>query len=178
MNLTKFYCILLVLAGGVVSAQVKIGENPNRIDAASIIELESSQKAFVLTRVTEYQMQQIQPLRGALVYNTEAKCVYYYNGSAWSNLCNGAAPGKFTFTSNSNGTITIRYSDGSTFTTSSLRGPAGADGADGVDGAQGPKGDKGDTGAIGSVGPQGPQGAKGDTGADGPQGPAWDGMKD
>ncbi|RXM41758.1 hypothetical protein BOW55_21075, partial [Flavobacterium sp. YO12] len=56
---------------------------------------------------------------------------------------------------NGNGTFTITYTDGTTFTTSNLTGPKGTDGA------------KGETGATG---PQGIAGVKGDTGAQGPQG--------
>ena len=38
------------------AAQVKIGENLQTIDGASILELESTNKAFVLTRVTQNEM--------------------------------------------------------------------------------------------------------------------------
>ncbi len=30
----------------------------------------------------------IRRLRGALVYNTENDCVFYYTGSQWVDLCN------------------------------------------------------------------------------------------
>ncbi|MEX0273828.1 MAG: hypothetical protein AB3N16_05565, partial [Flavobacteriaceae bacterium] len=150
---------ILVLAVNFLSAQVKIGENPNSIDAASIIELESTNKAFVLTRLTTSQMQAISPLRGALVYNTETDCVHYYDGSQWSNLCtSGGGSGTFSFVDNGNGTFTINYSAGSSFTSSDLTGPQGPAGADGADGAVGPQGPAGADGADGAVGPQGPQG--------------------
>ncbi len=192
MYLKKLAFALLLLAVNFAAAQLKIGSNPNRIDAASIIELESTSKAFVLTRVSDKQMQQITPLRGALVYNTDTKCVHYYNGAQWANLCSGAAAGTFSFKNNGNGTFTINYSDGSSFTSSDLtgpkgdtgatgpQGPAGADGTDGADGAQGPAGADGVDGAqgpkgdIGATGPQGPAGADGTDGVDGAQGPKGD----
>ncbi len=62
---------------------------------------------------------------------------------------------------NGNGTYTFNYSDGSSFTTSNLTGPAGAQGA------TGPQGPIGQTGATG---PQGPVGQTGATGAQGPAG--------
>ncbi len=92
---------------------------------------------------------------------------------------------------NGNGTFTINYSDGTSFTSNDLTGPqgpkgdtgaAGTDGKDGTNGSngiQGPKGDKGDTGAAGADGKngsngaqgiQGPKGDKGDTGAAGADG--------
>ena len=147
-------------------SQVKIGENPNQINSASIVELESTTKAFVLTRVTTAQMLAISPLRGALVYNTEDDCVFYYTGSQWVDLCNASTPGgSFTFVDNNNGTFTINYSDGTSFTSSDLTGPAGPAGADGAVGPQGPQGIQGDPG------PQGPAGLNGTDGAVGPQGP-------
>ncbi len=145
MNSKKIIFIFLFLVSQLAISQVKIGENPNQIDSASIVELESTSKAFVLTRVTTAQMLIIKPLRGALVYNTEDDCVYYYDGTQWIDLCNGSTnKGSFTFVDNNDGTFTVNYSDGTSFTSSDLTGPAGPQGpagTDGVDGAQGPQGD-------------------------------------
>ena len=68
------------------TAQVKIGADVNTINPASLLELESTSKALVLTRVTNQQMNAIFPLNGALVYNTDTQCVYFYNGTSWTNL--------------------------------------------------------------------------------------------
>ena len=68
-------------------AQVKIGDNPNSIHPNSILEMEGSDKALVLTRLSQAQMMGIQPLTGALVYNTDVQCIHYYDGAAWINLC-------------------------------------------------------------------------------------------
>ncbi|MGB5359772.1 MAG: hypothetical protein WBN27_07490, partial [Eudoraea sp.] len=178
MTLKKLLFILLVASSTMAIAQVKIGENPNSIDTASILELESSNKAFVLTRLTNAQMQSITPLRGALVYNIDNQCVFMYNGTQWNDLCggSGSTPGTFTFVDNGNGTFTINYSDGTSFTSSDLTGPAGADGADGAQGPQGIPGTNGLDGADGAdgvdgaVGPQGPIGLTGPAGADGVDG--------
>jgi len=64
--------------------------------------------------------------------------------------------------SNGDGTFTIFYSDGTSFTSEDLTGPQGP---------QGPAGPQGDTGATGAQGPAGPQGDTGATGAQGPAGP-------
>ncbi len=83
--------ILLTVAGlcmcTALTAQIKIGDNPQNIDAASVLELESSERVFVITRITEAQMNSIVPSQGALVYNTDAQCIFYYDGAAWNNLC-------------------------------------------------------------------------------------------
>ncbi|WP_108246391.1 hypothetical protein [Muricauda brasiliensis] len=82
ITLTAF--LLIALKG---NAQVKIGDNLQLIDASSLLELESSSRVFVLTRVTESQMNAITPLNGALVYNTDAQCIFMYSGDSWRNLC-------------------------------------------------------------------------------------------
>ncbi|MFS4466552.1 hypothetical protein [Maribacter sp. 2210JD10-5] len=91
-------------------AQLKIGDNVSTINEASILELESTSKVLVLTRISNSQMQALNPLRGAMAFNTDTGCVHYYDGNAWLNLCNQAnSPGNFT--DNQDGTFT--YTDGS-----------------------------------------------------------------
>ncbi|MDO6473748.1 hypothetical protein, partial [Maribacter sp. 1_MG-2023] len=114
---TKIKLLLfLVLFSFCVNAQVKIGENPNIIDSASIVELESTDKAFVLTRLTTAQMQAISPLNGAVVYNTDTQCVHYYNGLIWTNLCDGNSSSSFAFNDNGDGTITLSDGNGNNVT--------------------------------------------------------------
>jgi hypothetical protein len=72
---------------------------------------------------------------------------------------------------NGNGTFTINYSDGSSFTSGNLTGPQGPIGLIGPTGPQGPTGLTGPQGAQGIAGPAGPQGPTGLTGPAGPQGP-------
>ena len=67
--------------------QIKIGDNPQNIDASSVLELESSTRVLVITRVSDAEMNGLNPLPGALVYNTDADCVHFYDGSTWLNLC-------------------------------------------------------------------------------------------
>ncbi|MCG2461415.1 hypothetical protein K8352_11695, partial [Flavobacteriaceae bacterium F89] len=91
------YLLLLLWIGPWAQSQVKIGDNPQTLDPASILELESTSRALVISRVSTAQMNTITPLRGAMVYNTDADCLYYYNGTSWINLCE-ASGGAFTFT--------------------------------------------------------------------------------
>ncbi len=78
---------LAMLTIGSLRGQVKIGDNPQNLNQASILELESSTKALVITRVNDVQMNNIVPLRGALVYNTDHDCIHYYDGTRWVNIC-------------------------------------------------------------------------------------------
>lgn len=93
----KLLWILLLLGTSTALAQVKVGDNINTIDAASILELESNSKAFVPTRVSTVQMNAITPLNGAMVYNTDSKCIYIFDGIMWRSLCNS----QITFTTSS-----------------------------------------------------------------------------
>lgn len=81
-------CLFILFGFQYGFSQVKIGENPQQIDASSILELESSNKALVLTRITDAEMNSFTPLNGALVYNTDAKCIFVFEGSIWKSLCN------------------------------------------------------------------------------------------
>jgi len=71
-------------------SQVKVGQNPSSIHLNSILELESSDKVLVISRMTDTQMNAIQPLQGALVFNTDQNCVFMYDGTSWISLCNGS----------------------------------------------------------------------------------------
>ncbi|HMB62085.1 MAG TPA: hypothetical protein VKN36_03365, partial [Eudoraea sp.] len=70
-----------------LTGQIKIGDNPQNIDAASVLELESTDRVLVISRMSAAQMNALAPLAGALVYNTDEGCIYYFNGSDWLNLC-------------------------------------------------------------------------------------------
>ncbi|MGF1560474.1 MAG: hypothetical protein ACFCUL_15415, partial [Flavobacteriaceae bacterium] len=93
----KRIVFLLLFAIGIsnaLHAQVKIGNNPQNIDQASVLELESTDKVLVITRVTTAQMNAIVPLQGALVYNTDVQGVHYFDGAQWVNIgSGGGGPG-------------------------------------------------------------------------------------
>lgn len=87
MKLKIALSLLILCCHYTVFSQIKIGDNPQNIDAASLLELESTERAFVITRVTTAQMNTITPIEGAMVYNTEIQCLHYYDGTEWLNLC-------------------------------------------------------------------------------------------
>ncbi|WP_435315602.1 hypothetical protein, partial [Cellulophaga fucicola] len=99
--------------------QVKIGNDINTIHPSSILELESTDKVLILTRVTTAQMATITPLTGAMVYNTDEGCVFQYNGILWQSLCDTSSfnetntvifdnnDGTFSYTNENNITVTI-----------------------------------------------------------------------
>jgi hypothetical protein len=87
MKLKVVFLFIGLVLGYFSYGQIKIGDQPQNIDPASVLELQSTSRALVLTRVNNTQMNAITPLQGALVYNTETKCVHYYDGGQWLNIC-------------------------------------------------------------------------------------------
>ena len=73
------------------SAQVKIGGDPKIIHPHSLLELKSNTKALVLTVVTDLEMPAITPLNGALVFNIDQGCVFFYH-QRWMPLCEFTPP--------------------------------------------------------------------------------------
>ncbi|MEP7377217.1 MAG: hypothetical protein ABI675_27695 [Chitinophagaceae bacterium] len=87
----KFFTILLLLLAVNAQSQVKIGNNPNTIDANSLLELESTNKGFLPPRVALNDASLVAPLTGTvpagmLVFSTGgtlADGYYYWNGTQW-----------------------------------------------------------------------------------------------
>jgi hypothetical protein len=81
-------CLVLLIASLGCWAQLKIGDNPNQISPGSLLELESTSKAFTLPRMTTAQMQAIpSPLSGMMIFNIDSNCIYLYrNNNAWSSI--------------------------------------------------------------------------------------------
>ncbi|MGQ0739975.1 MAG: hypothetical protein ACT4OJ_13045, partial [Bacteroidota bacterium] len=93
-NLFVAVLIFCALSAG---AQVKIGDNPNTINANSLLEMESTNKGFLAPRVTLTSVTSVSPLSGTvpagmLVYNSAGSLTYgyyYWDGSEWKKLDNG-----------------------------------------------------------------------------------------
>lgn len=90
----KLLFILIFLIKTSLFSQVKIGDNPSVIHSSSILELESTDKAIVISRMSNTQMSAIAPLKGALVYNTDEDCVFMYDGTSWKSLCKNNSSGR------------------------------------------------------------------------------------
>ncbi|TMM56133.1 hypothetical protein FEE95_16020 [Maribacter algarum] len=93
MRNTSLFLLITFFAAASLSAQVKIGDNPQNIDPSSVLELESTDKVLVITRVTTAQMNAIVPSEGALCFNTDLQSVHYYNGTQWVNIGGGVGTG-------------------------------------------------------------------------------------
>ena len=101
---TKFYylaCLLLIQV--VAKAQMKIGNNSTTINSASLLELEATDKGFVLPRLSISDVSLSSPLppgllTGTIVYNTNAGTtggsgvgIYIWDGAKWVILSTGTS---------------------------------------------------------------------------------------
>lgn len=88
---TTITIIIFLLGTVILNAQVKIGNNPNTIDANSLLELESTTKGLLPPRVTLLSVDSVAPLTGSvptgmLVYNSGGTVIngfYVWNGTKW-----------------------------------------------------------------------------------------------
>lgn len=89
-NIKNILAIASVIFTGSLIAQVKIGDNVTTINASSALEVESSDKGFLMPRMADHTSV-TSPATGLQVYDTTTNSIWYYNGTAWSELGAGGA---------------------------------------------------------------------------------------
>lgn len=87
----KIYLFLILMASGYLTqAQVKIGDNPTTVGTSSSLELESTNKALVITRVANTAAI-TNPVNGMIIYDISSNCIKAYEDGVWTNcLSNGS----------------------------------------------------------------------------------------
>lgn len=81
----KFLIIFLIFIGFTSHAQVKIGNSPTNVSTSSSLELESTNKALVVTRVADTTAITT-PINGMIIYcNADNKFKVYQNNT-WVNM--------------------------------------------------------------------------------------------
>jgi len=146
-----FYCFafaLFLTSFHRINAQgVAINTSGAIADTSAILDVSSTNKGVLISRMTTAERTAISPLglpqRGLLVYDISFNQFFFWDGTAWIMAIGPTGP----------------------------IGPTGLTGATGIQGPTGPIGPTGLTGATGIQGPTGPIGPTGLTGATGIQGP-------
>ncbi|OYQ39650.1 hypothetical protein CHU92_04575 [Flavobacterium cyanobacteriorum] len=88
--MNKLLFIVMLFVGLHSSAQVKIGDNPTTVGTSSALELESTNKALVITRVSNTAAI-TNPVNGMIIYDISSNCIKAYEDGAWTNcLSNGS----------------------------------------------------------------------------------------
>ncbi|MDO8992710.1 MAG: hypothetical protein Q7U83_06590, partial [Daejeonella sp.] len=86
---TALFVILCLFCVNLSQAQVKIGTNPDQIQRASILELESDTKGLLLPRLSDtIAINALNPLDGMLIYLTKAPIqgLYVRKNGVWNFL--------------------------------------------------------------------------------------------
>lgn len=110
-----------------IQAQVKIGNNPTIINSSAVLELESTNKGFLLPRLETNQRDAIEsPAKGLVIYNTSTNELQVNTGTPNDPIWTVASVG--------------------------ATGPQGETGATGPQGPQGEIGLTGATGPQGEIG--------------------------
>ncbi len=89
MQNTKFLWILfLIISNYTYSiAQIKIGDNPTKINPASLLELESKQQGLLLPRMNSKEMQQMENAPdGMIVYNIDSASIVIRTKGIWQKM--------------------------------------------------------------------------------------------
>ncbi len=87
--MTALFVVLCIFCVNLSQAQVKIGTNPDQIQRASILELESDTKGLLLPRLSDtVAINALNPLDGMLIYLSKEpkQGLYVRKGGVWSFL--------------------------------------------------------------------------------------------
>jgi hypothetical protein len=84
----KIILLFFLLSGIYVTAQIKLGSNPATIGGSSLLELESANKALVVSRVANTAAITT-PVNGMIIYDNSLGCIRVYQNGSWSS-CFGA----------------------------------------------------------------------------------------
>jgi hypothetical protein len=82
-NRNKIINLYLLLFSFIAYSQVKFGDNPATIGTSSLLELESSNKALLITRVAT-TASILSPVNGMLIYDLSANCIKGYQKGVWT----------------------------------------------------------------------------------------------
>jgi hypothetical protein len=80
----KKLLLTLLLAAGITQAQVKIGTNPTTLGASSLLELENTNKALLITRVANTGVI-ASPVNGMIIYDLSVNCFKGYQNGSWTD---------------------------------------------------------------------------------------------
>ena len=68
-------------------SQIKLGSNVTTINSSSLLELESTTKGLLFTRMNSTQMNAVPAVQGLVAFNTDSNCLFNHNGTSWISLC-------------------------------------------------------------------------------------------
>ena len=92
--MNKLYTVIAIFAGLSIQLHAQVGIGTNSPDASAALEVASSDKGFLMPRMTTAQREGINsPATGLMVYDTDTGTQWTYNGGSW--IENTSGDGKF-----------------------------------------------------------------------------------
>ncbi len=81
-----FFAFIIVYCNA--SAQDNVGIGTNTPHPSAALDIESSDKGFLMPRMNTASMQAINnPADGLIIYNTTDSCYWFHKGNAWKSIC-------------------------------------------------------------------------------------------
>ena len=91
MKKAFFLVIGILLLGLTTQAQVKIGDDPADVHSSAALEVRSTTRGVLLSRLITSQMEAIPtPEIGLMVFNTTLNKICVYNGTQWACTNDGS----------------------------------------------------------------------------------------
>jgi hypothetical protein len=91
------FCSLISLAFFTQAQNVAINNDGTTATSSAMLDVKSTTKGFMMPRMTSAQRGAVQnPALGLLVFDTDTKTVWAYNGAAWTNLSSAGGGGALT----------------------------------------------------------------------------------
>jgi uncharacterized protein (TIGR02145 family) len=87
-----FIVAIAIMASYGLSAQMAVTTDGSSADASAMLEVKSTNKGFLLPRMTEVQRNAITPAEGLIIYNTSTHQLNFYNGTKWVNFDGTSVP--------------------------------------------------------------------------------------
>lgn len=82
--------VLLIFINFSANAQVSVNTDGSEADGSAMLEVKSSDKGVLPPRLSTPLMKAIEsPVSGLMIYNTDEKCLFYFEGIYWINMCTG-----------------------------------------------------------------------------------------
>jgi hypothetical protein len=86
----KLILTTLYISAFIVSGFAQVGIGTTTPNTSSVLDLTSTNKAFIPPRLTTTQRGQIAtPVAGMVIFNTDSSCIEIYRGTSWFNICTG-----------------------------------------------------------------------------------------
>ncbi len=89
----KLFLISLVLSIITTTIHAQVGIGTTTPNASSVLDLTSTDKAFLPPRISTIGRNQITtPVAGMIIFNTDSNCIEVYRGTSWFNICSVVQP--------------------------------------------------------------------------------------